>query len=511
MFDKLRQEVKDVKRLDQILLILAKHELKSFSQGKKITPIILREMLEELGGTFIKLGQLLSIRPDLIPNEYCIELRKLQDNIKPIPFEKIKQVVDKDYKNSKLIIGKKVLGSASIAQVHEAKLNKKKVVVKIIKPGIREKFYTDLELIKTIAKFVNKNVKTVHFDPILVYEEFEEYTRKELDLTNELENLKATLQFKHEKEILIPIPEIKYCKKDILVMSYIPGNKISKQNKIRNSGNIIAREFWNQIFENGVFHADPHPGNFLVKNKIGIVDWGIIGKFSSERKELMKKIFFGIILQNTDMIADSVLKLNSRHSVVNRDELRKDLKFSIGKYYGKNMEELQAKQIFNDLLNMVKKHNIYLDRDYVLFMKCIITLEGTGLVYDKNFNFFREAEFYVNKNLKKTFKEIAVEEVKSYYHALAFAKTIPEQASAFFDEELKQEQLLQNIQNQMQEMNNGLKVISKELIIMFAMLIILVGAFLLLPYKNGSIPVMSIAGFVLSTALFLQLIHFLLR
>jgi ubiquinone biosynthesis protein len=508
MFDSLKKEVRDVKRLEQVIRVLAKHEIKLIRQGKRISPEALRLAFDELGGSFVKLAQLLSLRPDLIPTEYCDELGKLTDSVRPISKKKIQEVLDKD--NIKLKISEKPIGSASIAQVHTARIDNKKVVVKVLKPGVKEKFESDLDLLEKAAKLIDKKLKPKHFSARLIHDEFSQYTREELNLMHEYDNIKKVLAKKHLPTVNIPKPIKKYCTKNALVMDFVPGKKILELKKRpKKWGDIIAMEFWEQIFEHGVFHADPHPGNILIEKKVGLIDWGIIGELDEDMRSNLKNIFYGLILFNMDMITNAVIKLNVTNTGINRIELRHDLKKYISKYYDKNLEQLRLNEILKELFEIVRKHDFYWGKNYVLLMKCLITIEGTGLEYRKDFNMFEVAKKYIENKTKTDIKTVALKQYKEFVNTMMFLKRVPEEVSLFFDEEIRQERLLKNIKEDVEGMNDEIKNVGHELILVIGAAAIIIASVLLMDYEINGLPYLSFLGFALAAAMILNIIHLL--
>src|SRR3989344_6613842 len=237
-------------------------------------PERIRAVMEELGGAYIKLGQLLSIRPDLIPSEYCEEFKHLLDDIAPISFSEVKKTVEFELKQPLHKVfahfDKFPLGSASVAQVHKAKLlNGKNVVVKVQRPGVDKKFREDIDIIYYLAHKIQKHSDLRRVHPLAIVEEFEKYTNKELNFINEARNIDKFYQGFKETNIIIPKVFWQFTTPKILVMDYLDGKKLTEAKKLsQEERRIIAYRLADaslkQLFEIGVFHADLHPGNILV-------------------------------------------------------------------------------------------------------------------------------------------------------------------------------------------------------------------------------------------------------
>lgn len=263
----------------------------------------IRKAIEELGPTFIKLAQILSLRPDLIPIELAKEFEKLQDNVTPVPFEEIKVVIEEELekKVDEYFKGKfTLLASASIGQVYKAKLKSGEIVaVKVLKPEIEEKIYADINILLRLAKIIREKLLIYGIDSVKVVEEFAKSIKKELDFNIEALNLKRfSANFKNNPNI--KVPKLYFASKKLLIMEYIDGIKISDIEELKKNGydpKEIARKGFNliceQIFIYRFFHADPHPGNLMVYNgKIVFLDFGIMGRLSEEDRRYIIELVF---------------------------------------------------------------------------------------------------------------------------------------------------------------------------------------------------------------------------
>ena len=304
---KFRRAYRDAKRVKDVVNILLKQglgysiekmNLKShLTFGKKTkdvskrvsTQVKLRKAMEELGGTFIKFGQLLSIRPDLIPESYCEEFAKLQDNVRPFPYEQVKDVIEKDFKKPihKVFIHfeKTPIAAASVGQVHMAKLRTgETVAVKVQRPNINQIFESDIDILYYIANLAEKHIPELKdYNPVAIVNEFENYTKRELDYNLEGKNIDVFYKnFVGSKTIKIPRVFLSYTSKRVLTMEYIDGININKYKATKEEKKKIIKNllscFMKQILEDGFFHADPHPGNiFILKDhRIELLDFGIV-------------------------------------------------------------------------------------------------------------------------------------------------------------------------------------------------------------------------------------------
>ena len=422
------KQFRGIKRFEQVLKVITKYELghflekaklkkRSFKLKKKMTrPIELRMILEELGGTFIKLGQLLSLRPDLIPKEYCDELSKLQDDIEPFSFEEVKHVIKAEFKKpiNKLFkkFEKKPVATASIGQVHVARLkNNKKVAVKVMRPGIKALIHTDLEILEHLARLFKHHVKQNIVDPEEIFEEFKRYTENELDYLKEAYNIKRFYNnFKKERKIKIPRVYDKFTTHRVLTMEFVEGVEVRqilihpkkyKRFNRKKISELIVYSVMKQIFIDGFFHADPHPANVLVKkDTIGFIDFGIVGKLDKELKEKMGLLFISLIHRDTNNLVKAFISLNLVDTDVDVNNLKKDLSDTLGEYYDTSLDRIDMAELFFKSLRVAKKHKIKVSRDFVLLGKALVTLQGVGIEFSPGFNLVQETHPFIEKLYK---------------------------------------------------------------------------------------------------------------
>ncbi|MEK6940493.1 MAG: AarF/ABC1/UbiB kinase family protein [Nanoarchaeota archaeon] len=429
------QSYKDFKRLNNIINVLIKyelgwfvHEMKihvPFTAKRKITsknayadlPVKLRKSMEELGGTFIKLGQLLSIRPDLLPKNFIEELSNLQENVAPTPFEEIKPVLEAELKmplnEAFTSFDKSPIASGSIGQVYKAKLKDGTIVaVKVQHPNIKEVFETDIDLLYHIAKLLEAHIPaSKQFGPVKIVEEFEHYTKNELDYVVEAKNLEIFYNnFKNDKYIVIPKVFWKLSSTKVLTMQFISGKKINdikSFNTLKSSRKVILNRLVNaltlQIVKFGFFHADPHPGNILIlaNNRISFLDLGIVGSINKELQKKVEVMFIALVDGDKDGFANSLIEIGIADSTVNFNMFKQDLSNYLGKYHNIHLQQFNGVDFLYNVLELAKKHNLILPVDFVLIIKAIVTTEGVGKLIDPSFNFIEASKPLVDQ-LKAT-------------------------------------------------------------------------------------------------------------
>jgi len=432
------EKIKDAKRLKQIANVLLRHglgyaverlELKSYLTfhkrlqkeefSKPITslPERLRKAMESLGGTFVKIGQMLSMRHDLLPKEYCDEFSKLQDNVAPLPFKVVKKVIETELGAS---LGhffkefdKTPIASASVGQVHKAKLKTGEIVaVKVQRPRIEEIFAADIDILYYLAKLINHYFpETKGYNLKMIIEEFESYTKKELDYIHEARNIEVFYNnFKDDPNVTVPKVFWEYTTKKVLTMSFVSGVKISEvedfakmHSTTEKTTDVLLNCMMKQFFDYRVFHADPHPGNvFLVgHNKIALLDFGIVGRLSPEMVEEMEDIVIGLVKADLDMIADAFLKLGLTEAEFDAKRFKEDLLEKFGEYYDASLKQINFASFFSSAFEMARKYNIILPLNFTLLAKSLMTLQGFCVKYAPNFNMITYIEPYAKKMLRE--------------------------------------------------------------------------------------------------------------
>ncbi len=380
---------------------------------KKSRPERLRMAMEELGPTFIKLGQLLSTRPDFVPPAYLSELAKLQDDVAPFPAEAVDDIffAETGKKTGDLFqsFEKQPLAAASIGQVHRATLlDGSEVVVKVQRPDIEEVIAVDLEILAHIASLMEQYLEEVQgHRPTVIVEEFARSLAREIDYTVESFNaLRFARQFKGNPAIYVPAIYSDLCTERILVMEYVKGVKISHVETLRQQGadmRLLAERGANlimeQIFVHGFFHADPHPGNITIlpDNVVCFLDFGMMGRLSRKDCEDFTDLVFYIVARHERRVTESVLKLTIQYDEVDRDALARDLAELLDRYVYMPLKQLEAGKILQDLMHLVAHHKLYFKPDLYLMMKALATVEGVGLMLDPDLELISLAEPFMSK------------------------------------------------------------------------------------------------------------------
>ena len=393
--------------------------IKSYGKENNI-PVRLRKTMEELGGGYVKLGQLLSLRPDLVPQEYCDEFRKLLDKMPAFKYEQAKKIIEEELNTplNKVFksFDKKPIGSASIAQVHQAKLlNGKQVVVKIQRPKVKQQFESDIQIMYYLAHKVDKYFKDTTVSPIQIVQEFERYTKNELNFKIEADNIEQFYAvFKKSVKFMTPQVHMQYTTCKVLVMDYIHGTKLSeiidkispkiKKEIIKN----IADAVFKQIMDAGIFHADLHPGNILIlpRRKIALLDFGIIGKLDKELKRYTLDMIVALVNSDSREVVRTLLKIGLPTEQTNLENFQLDVENIMRDW--NPASSIRATHVLHRLFNACIRNHIRLPSDLILLAKALITAEGTCTQLDPNFNFVEYAKPKIATILKKQNKPAAM-------------------------------------------------------------------------------------------------------
>jgi ubiquinone biosynthesis protein len=372
---------------------------------------------EELGPTFIKLAQVLSNRPDLLPDPLIKEIEKLQDTVTPFSFNEVKKTIESglSLKINELFeeFNETPIASASIGQVHRAKLlNGDDVVVKVRRPNIKEKVEQDIAIIHDAVRRTNRYLKK---QGILNAQEivdlFERTMAKELDFQTEARNLERFKKlFKDNKKIYIPSCYKELSSEQVLIMEYIDAVKITDSKQIKAWGLSVTKIletgmdlYLTMIFEKGVFHADPHPGNVLVRSDgtICLIDFGMVGKLMPKDKYAFAGVFIGLAKQDARYMANSLRKLAIEHEIHDMRQFEYDLDDVIEDFSDQDVSEGSLSDLTIRLQDVMFRYRIKAPGSVFLIFRCFIILEGIGKQLHPNFNTYDAIKPYGAKIIKE--------------------------------------------------------------------------------------------------------------
>ncbi len=378
----------------------------------------MRMAIEELGPTFVKLGQILSTRGDLLPPELIEELKILQDHNAPLPFSDIKAVIERecpDYKNCFAEIDEIPLASASIAQVHRAKLSDgTPVALKVQRPGIKDIIETDILILESLASRIEYYYpEYAVYNPKGIVSDFASQIRHELDFIHDGRNAdRLRFNMRDQKKIRVPKIFWEQSTKHLLVMEYIEGVRIDHLDEIRameiDPRELAERGFYaymQQIFEDGFFHGDPHPGNLLVSKDgtINFLDFGIVGIIYPERRFYFIHLFVAIMHMDPELMIKALEHLGVSIEESRREQLRDDIYRAMLNAEGASIGQYSFEQMSQELADTLRKHHIRMPQNLMLMLKVIIMVLDIGVTLDPKFNFWEKAEPYIKQLSKKEY------------------------------------------------------------------------------------------------------------
>ena len=433
--------VRDLERLRQIAGVLAVHGfgevvertgLSTLIPGRKRgdsarTPagIRLRKVLEDLGPSFVKLGQIMSTRPDLIPEDILVELKKLQDEVPAEPFEAIRVEVERELGCELAEVYESFeetpLASASIAQVHRARLrdgdHAAEVVVKVQRPQVQALMARDVDLLYWLAKAIVRSMPESHlYRPISLVEEFDRSVSAELDFSLEADNHERfTQNFQRNPNAKFPKVYRSASAKRVLTLEYLEGRKVYAAQRAGVSGELIAKRsveiIIQQIFEDGFFHADPHPGNIIILGTndepvIGMIDVGMVGRLSPKMRDRTIDLMLAAVREDYGGIADALYAIGRPVRKIDRDAFDAEVATLAQRYLGKRLKEIELGSLIRDLVMTSRKFGVEIPTEFLMLGKSLMTVEGVG------------KEIYPELDL--------LEEVRPYFMALFQQRFSPE-------------------------------------------------------------------------------------
>lgn len=393
---------------------------KAVEEAELSLPERIRLVFEELGPTFIKLGQLLSTRPDILPEEYIEEFRKFQDKVPPFPFEQALQQIEKELKRSASELFQSIeeepVAAASIAQVHRAVLlDGREVVVKVQRPGIENMVDTDISIMYTLANQLLKYFPELSLlDPVAIVDEFSRTIRKEMDFTLEASNtIKFRDMFKDDPHVYIPDVYWEYTSKRVLTQERIKGIKVDNVEKLRKKGidptriaHLVSESFLRMLMVEGFFHGDFHAGNIFVlgPERISLVDFGITGRVDRELRDSLANIFIGLATQDYDMLVDEYARMGVLPEGINLSEFKRDYRDLMEPYFARPLETTSLGELLMGYIRVSFRYKIRHPRELLLINKCIIEIEGIVRLLDPKTDLLKEAQPFATGFIKDRYR-----------------------------------------------------------------------------------------------------------
>jgi ubiquinone biosynthesis protein len=424
-----RSTARNLGRISEIAQVAVKHGFGYFFERHRLTDLLpwgakvlpverersqrgqhLREMFDELGPTFVKFGQLLSTRPDIVPPDIIAELRKLQDDVTPFPYTQVEQVIEAELglPIEKLFVefSERPVAAASIGQVHEALLpNGRRVAVKVQRPNAPKQIESDLALLYQAAKIAKERVRALDFiDARGLVDEFARSIRHELDYRHEARNAQTFgRNFAGDPHVRVPKVFWSYTRSRVLTLEYLEGIQIQDVNpdeytieERRRLAYLMTEAWMTMIFKHGVFHGDPHPANVLVLSpeRIGLVDFGIAGKLSDDDMTKLTRLFIDAANENVEALPKRLSDLGVRYDKGREDEFVGYIRELYDRYYGARLSEIDPLQLIREGFALIYAMNLRLPTRFLMLDKAIATLGSVGVELYPDFNVFEVAKPY---------------------------------------------------------------------------------------------------------------------
>lgn len=488
---------------------------------------------EALGPTFVKLGQILSMRPEIVHPDIAIELQKLQDEVAPVPFEEIKSVIRNELKEEPEKVFAEIieepLAAASIAQVHRAKLHSgKSVVLKVQRPDIKAIIDVDMEILADLARILSKHSQVIIVqNPVAIVNEFDHSIHRELDFLQEGRSIQRFgRMFAEDSTVFIPAFYPELSSPHLLVMDYVDGIKASNLAEIADAGldRVViakrgARLILKQIFEFGFFHADPHPGNIMVldENVIAPLDYGMVGHLSEPVIDELGNVLIGIIRKDVRRILRSFEQLGISHGYESSSSLYVDMEDFINRYYEVPLQQLKVSTLLSEIFDIIHKHHLTVPPNLSLMLKALVTVEGLGRTLYPEFDFVSEIRPYLNKvtlhryDPRRRFRDMLILLEDMYRLTEELPQGIQDILRKFRQGELKVQFEHRNLERLTMEMNRSSNRLAAAVIIGS----LIVGSSLVMQVQIGpsffGFPLLGIIGYLLASVLGLKLIWDIFR
>jgi ubiquinone biosynthesis protein len=541
---------RSIGRLSEIAQVMVRHGFGYFFEAHKLSDLLpgrsaeerladmtaeqgassargqhLREVLDELGPTFVKFGQLLSTRPDVVPPDIVVELRGLQDDVRPFPFEQAERVIEEELGNTLerlfLDFEPAPVAAASIGQVHRATLpNGRRVAVKVQRPGAPQKIEADLGLLYQAARLARERIRALDFvDARQLVDEFARSIRKELDYRQEARNAENFHRhFAGHPHVRVPKVYWQYTRPRVLTLEWIDGIQLADLDLVtttpeerREIAYRITEAWMTMIFRHGFFHGDPHPANILLPTQagsIGLVDFGAVGTLTDDDMSKLTGLFIDAANENLEQIPKRLADLGVRYPKDREGEFLAEIRELYYRYYGASLSEVDPIQIVREGFQLIYSLNLHLPARFLLLDRTIATLASVGAELYPDFNVFEVARPYARDLMLERFSPHRVAR-RARRETLRYAQVIAEVPYQFHDfmEEIRDGQIEvgfvhKGLDQFLESMQNAINRLVIALIVVGGLIgSSLIGIFATAGPQVLGVNVISVIGFALSAVL----------
>ncbi|HKN63748.1 MAG TPA: AarF/ABC1/UbiB kinase family protein [Gaiellaceae bacterium] len=510
--------------------VAAEHGAASSARGQH-----LREVLDELGPTFVKFGQLLSTRPDVVPPDIVVELRGLQDDVRPFPFEQAERVIEEELGNTLerlfLDFEPAPVAAASIGQVHRATLpNGRRVAVKVQRPGAPQKIEADLGLLYQAARLARERIRALDFvDSRQLVDEFARSIRKELDYRQEARNAENFHRhFAGHPHVRVPKVYWQYTRPRVLTLEWIDGIQLADLDLVtttleerREIALRITEAWMTMIFRHGFFHGDPHPANILLPTQagaIGLVDFGAVGTLTDDDMSKLTGLFIDAANENIDQLPKRLADLGVRYPKEREGEFLSEIRELYYRYYGASLSEVDPIQVIREGFQLIYSLNLHLPARFLLLDRTIATLGSVGAELYPDFNVFEVARPYARDLMLERFAPHRVAR-RTRREAIRYAQVLLEAPHQFHDfmEEIRDGQIeVGFVHKGLDEFMGKLDVAFNRLVVALIVVGGLIGSSMIGIFATHGpqvlgVNVISVLGFALSAVLAIWLLWGVVR
>jgi ubiquinone biosynthesis protein len=492
------------------------------------TYVRIRHILEDLGPTFIKIGQIMSLRPDLLPPDLVKELSKLQDQAATVDNGLISAILEKSLGGTIdqffSEFDQTPFAAASLCQVHRAVLKKEgvTVAVKVQRPGIRKMMEVDLDILKAIADRLHERSADLKiYDLPNLFRVTRRNLLKELDFSREAKNMKIARSYK--PDVYIPEVYLDYCSERVMVSEFIEGTALSEPSLNIIDPHTIAKQGLNtaikQILEDGYFHADPHPGNIIYSTEKGLclLDWGMVGRLSERDRYDMIDLIRAIVEKDSSLLIETLLRITVKERDVDDRALEREISEVLDIFFSGPIKELNIGHLLLAIIDILRDYRLKLPSDLVIMIKALVTAEGTARQIYPELNVVTEAETYIKKiALKRYRSEILWQAIKrALFKFMAIQKDIPVRILRIADKIDRDELAIRFRHENIESLNHTLENISNRLAFSVIIAALIIGSSMIITTGIGpfilGFPALGIIGYLISSLLGLWLIVIIIR
>ncbi|HEY7708255.1 MAG TPA: AarF/ABC1/UbiB kinase family protein [Gaiellaceae bacterium] len=494
----------------------------------------LREMLDELGPTFVKFGQLLSMRPDVLPPDIIAELRGLQDDVTPFSYEEASQVIEESLGQPVERLFREFdpipMAAASIGQVHVAVLpNGRRVAVKVQRPGAPRQIEADLNLMYQAARLAKERVRALDFiDAHGLVDEFARSIRQELDYRLEARNAETLRKnFSGHPHVKVPRVYWSYTRPRVLTLEHVEGTQLADIELLgygpedrRRVAQVLTEAWMTMIFRHGFFHGDPHPANILVlaPDRIGLVDFGLAGRLTDEDVSKATRLFIDVANENVEALPKRLGDLGVRYPKEREEEFVAELRELFYRYYGATLEEIDPLQVVREVFGMIYRMNLRLPTRFILLDRAIATLGSVTTELSPDFNVFEVAQPYARGLMisRYTPGRIASRARRETWNLASIAAELPYQVHDVLEQARDGQIEVGFVHKGLDEFMHRMDVVFNRLVTALVIMGGLIGSSLLGIFAEDGpqlmgLHVLSVVGFILSGILGIWLLWGVMR